>query len=82
MTSNYDQDPFLQAAAGLVDDLKFKKAVEAGEMLEIHPGLHFVNEAGEMEFIGDHEAVQNDLLETYNAGYAAALEDQLYADED
>ena len=67
-------DPMMAACEGLVDDLKFKKAVDAGEMLEIHPGLHLVNDAGELEYIGSREEVEAEMAAEYEAAYVAAYE--------
>lgn len=52
-----DTDPYLVAAGGLVDDLNFARAKREGRVEKLKQGVHVVNDAGELEFLGEGEDV-------------------------
>lgn len=86
MARYLEDDPFMQAAASLVEDVKIKAAEEAGQIMHMHPGeVYFVGDDGELALQGDIEDLTDSLAQVFEEAYAGnpdPLPADYYADED
>lgn len=84
MARYMEDDPFMAAAAELIEDVKIKRAEDEGRVWRPEPGVHVVNDDGEfVEYVGTHDAVVEQLTEVYANGYQEAYEEayqQAYTD--
>lgn len=69
-----ENDPFMAAAADLVEDVKLKRAEEEGRVWVPDEGVYTVGEDGNFEFVGSAQDVTDELTSIYERAYMAALE--------
>ena len=81
-----NEDPFLIAAQELVDDLAIERARHEGRLEEVEPlapGLHVVDEEGQVQHLGPSEDVLNAAMELGAEMYESLLLDDMgFAPED
>lgn len=82
MARYMSDDPFMQAAASLVEDVRLKAAEERGEVTHLEPGVYLVGEGdGEFEYVGTRDYVEDELTGLVTQAYNDALESIALDDE-